>query len=287
MFITLFVTGDTGIRIEHQMIEISEHFLPSTSSDPKITTTDSSLSPNENPAVACRNIRLSHRTSLPRSVHQRLVVVLNTSEWFHPKEPWIGVSRTDGPETGSLPAVHVSTTEQPLNVQQLFRNESLGERFCGPSLPHYHRNTPYTAQTAKERAFMDFIQSENLQKLIDQWGDSNIEELEAFIDSYFEMVWQEAMNEPKCSSMTPINSEDSGITENDQGHLASIDRKLSKLDILEGVQRDLQELKQTIKHCSRIFQELKDRNKETHEHSRPSEETASAESEETGRSDEN
>ncbi len=84
------------------MIEISEHLLPSTSSDPKITTTDSSLSPNENPAVACRNIRLSHRTSLPRSVHQRLVVVLNTSEWFHPKEPWIGVSRTDGPETGSL-----------------------------------------------------------------------------------------------------------------------------------------------------------------------------------------
>ncbi len=49
------------------------------------------------------------------------------------------------------------------------------------------------------------------------------------------------MNDPKCSSMTPINSEDSGITENDQGHLASIDRKLSKLDILEGVQRDLQE----------------------------------------------
>ncbi|KTF80948.1 hypothetical protein cypCar_00019665 [Cyprinus carpio] len=124
----------------------------------------------------------------------------------------------------------------------------------------------------------------NMQNLIDQWGDSNIEELEAFIDSYFEMVWQEAMNEPKCTSMTPINSE--GITENDQGHLASIDRKLSKLDILEGVQRDLQELKQTIKHCSRIFQELKDSSKETHDPSRTSEATASAESEETGQSDE-
>ncbi len=286
VFITLFVTGDTDIRGEHQMIEISEHMLPSTSSDPKITTTDSSLSPNENQAVACRSIRLSNRTSLPRNVHQRLVVVLNTSEWFHPNEPWIGVSRTDGPETGSLAAFHVSTTEQPMNVQQLFRNESQGERFCGPSLPYYQRNTPYTAQTVKERAFMDFIQSENLHNLIDQWGDSNIEELEAFIDSYFEMVWQEAMNEPKCSSMTPINSEGSGITENDQGHLASIDRKLSKLDILEGVQRDLQELKQTIKHCSKIFQELKDRSKETHDPSRPSEATASAESEETGRSDE-
>uniref|UniRef100_A0A8C1UBV0 GTPase IMAP family member 8 n=1 Tax=Cyprinus carpio TaxID=7962 RepID=A0A8C1UBV0_CYPCA len=277
------VTGDTDIRGQHQIIEISEHLLPSTSSDPKITTTDSSLSPTENQAVACRSIRLSNRTSLLRNVHQRLVVVLNTSEWFHPNEPWIGVSRTDGPETGSLAAFH-ATTEQPMNVQQLFRNESQGESFWGPSLTYYHRNTPYTSQTAKERAFMDFIQSENMQNLIDQWGDSNIEELEAFIDSYFEMVWQEAMNEPKCTSMTPINSE--GITENDQGHLASIDRKLSKLDILEGVQRDLQELKQTIKHCSRIFQELKDSSKETHDPSRTSEATASAESEETGQSDE-
>lgn len=63
---------------------------------------------------------------------------------------------------------------------------------------------------------MDFVQSENLQNLIDQWGDTDIEELEAFIDSYFQMVWQETMNEPKCSSMTPVNSEGSGITENDQ-----------------------------------------------------------------------
>ncbi|XP_043092242.1 GTPase IMAP family member 8 [Puntigrus tetrazona] len=281
---TNILPGDTNIRGEHEMIEISEHLLSSTSTEPKITTTAFSLSPNENQAMACRSIRLSNWTSLPSNIHQRLVLVLNTSEWFHPNELWIGVNRTNGPETGSLAAFHVSTTEQAMNVQQLFRRESQGERFCWPSLPYYYRNTPYTAQTAKERAFMDFVQSENLQKLIDQWGNSNIDELEAFIDSYFEMVWQEAMNEPKCSSMTPTDSESSGITENDQGHLASIDRKLSKLDILEGVQRDLQELKQTIKHCSRIFQEMKDRGKETHVSSQPSEATASAESEEMGRS---
>ncbi|KAI2665565.1 GTPase IMAP family member 8 [Labeo rohita] len=274
----------TDIRGECQMIEISEHMLPSTSSDLKITTTDSSLSPNENQALPCRSIQLLNRTSLPRNFHQGIVVVLNTSEWFHPNEPWIGVNRTDMPETGCLAAFHVPPTEQPMNVQQLFRNESQGER--GPFLPYYHRNTPHTAQTAKERAFMDFVQSQNSQNLIDQWGDSNIEELEAFIDSYFEMVWQEAMNEPKSSRMTPVNCECSGITENDHGHLASIDRKLSKLDILEGIQRDLQELKQTIKHCSRIFQEPKDRTKEIHDPSQPSEATASAESEEMGRSDE-
>ncbi|KAK2893040.1 hypothetical protein Q8A67_013028 [Cirrhinus molitorella] len=278
--------GDTDIQGECQMIEISEHLFPSTSSDPNITTTDSSPSLNENQALACRSIQLSDRTSLTRNCHQRIVVVLNIPEWFHPNEPWIGVDRTDRPETGSLAAFHVPRNEQPMNVQQLFRNESQGERLCGPSHPFYHWNTLHTAHTAKERAIMDFVQSENLQNLIDQWGDSNIEELEAFIDSYFEMVWQEARNEPESSRMAPINCECSGITENDQGYLASIDRKLSKLDILEGVQRDLRELNQTIKHCSTIFQELKDRTKETHDPSRPSEVPASAESENMGRSDE-
>lgn len=248
----------------------------STSSDPRITITDFSPSQNENESLACRSVRLC-RTSLPRNFPRGLVVVLNSSEWFHPNESWIGVNRTDGPETGSLAVRHVSPTEQPVNVQRLFRNESQEERFCRPALPYYHS----TAQTAKERAFMDFVQSESLQNLIDQWGDSNIEELEAFIDSYFEMVWQE-----KCSSMTTINCESSGINENAQGHLASIDRKLSKLDILEGVQRELRELKQSIRHCSRMFEELKDRSKDTHDPSRPSEAMASAESEERGCSDE-
>lgn len=255
-------------------------FRISTSSDPRFTITDSSPSQSENESLACWSVRLC-QTSLPRNFHRGLVVVLNSSEWFHPNESWIGVNRTDGPETGSLAVRHVSPTEQPMNVQRLFRNESQEERFCGPALLYYHSNTPCTAQTAKERAFMDFVQSENLQNLIEQWGDSNIEELEAFIDSYFEMVWQE-----KCSSMTTINCESSGINENDQGHLASIDRKLSKLDILEGVQRELRELKQSIRHCRRMFEELKDRSKETHDPSRPSEATVSAESEERGCSDE-
>ncbi|KAK7129802.1 hypothetical protein R3I93_019442 [Phoxinus phoxinus] len=259
---------------EHQMFGIS------TSSDPRITITDSSPSQNENESLARRSVRLC-RTSLPRNFHRGLVVVLNSSEWFHPNESWIGVNRTDGPETGSLAVRHVSPTEQPMNAQRIFRNESQEERFCGPALPYYQSNTPCTAQTAKERAFMDFVQSESLQNLIDQWGDSNIEELEAFIDSYFEMVWQE-----KCSSMTTIDCESSGINENDRGHLASIDRKLSKLDILEGVQRDLRELMQSIRHCSRMFEELMDRSKETRDPSRPSEATASAESEERGCSDE-
>ncbi|XP_056312064.1 GTPase IMAP family member 8 [Danio aesculapii] len=251
--------GDPDTEKHPQMIGS----LPSTSADARTTITDS-LSQNKTQTLACRSARLSDRTSsLPRNLHPRLVVILNASEWLHTNDPWTNVSEISSP------------TQQSINIQQLFRSESLEERFHVPSLSYLHRNVPHTAQTAKEKAFIDFVQSESLQKLINQWGDSNIEELEAFIDSYFEMVWQEN----QCSSMNPsISCERSGITERDQSHLASIDRKLSKLDILEGVQRDLWELKQSVEQCSRIFQELKDRNKEIRDSSRPSEETASAES---------
>nr|XP_017210941.2 GTPase IMAP family member 8 [Danio rerio] len=253
--------GDPDIQRHPQMIGLPEHSLPSTFTDVRNTI---SLSQNKSQSLACRSVRLPDRMS---NLRPRLVVILNASEWFHTNEPWGNVPESSPP------------TQQSMNTQQLFRNESLEERLYVPSLSYLHWNTPYTAQTAKEKAFIDFVQSEGLQKLINQWGDSNIEELEAFIDSFFEMVWQEN----QCSTMNPrICSESLGVTESEQSHLASIDRKLSKLDILDGVQRDLWELKQSVEHCSRIFQELKDRNKETHDPSRPSEETASAESQERG-----
>lgn len=253
------ITGDPDIEKHPQMIGS----LPSTYTDARTTITDS-LSQNKTQSLACRSVLLPDSTSsLPRNLHPRLVVMLNASEWFRTNEPWMNVPESSSP------------TQQSISIRQLFRNESLEERFYVSPVSYMHRNTAYTAPTAKERAFMDFVQSESLQKLIDQWGDSNIEELEEFIDSYFEMVWQEN----QCSKTPRISRESSGITES---HLASIDRKLSKLDILEGVQRDLWELKQSVEHCSRIFQVLKDRNKETRDPGRPSEETASAESQERG-----
>lgn len=237
--------------------------------DLTMTNTDSSLLQTQNQALACTGIRLCNR-NLPRRNRQKLIVVLNTSDWHWQNESFISLNTTDRPEIR--------------HELQTVRTESQEGRHSEWPRLLYQRSAPHTVQTAKEKAFLDFVQSRSLQDLIDQWGDSKIEELEAFIDSYFEMVWQETMQEAKSgeSNTSPINCEISGITESGLEYLASIDRKLAKLDILEDVQKDLRELKQNLKHFNQIFQELKDRSKEPFLFSQPSETTGSAGSEKRG-----
>lgn len=249
-----FVTGAT---------HISEEI------DPAMTNTDSSLLQTQNHALACTGIRLCNR-HLPRRNRHKLIVVLNTSEWSWQNESFISLHRTESPGIR--------------HELQTLRTESQEGRLSEWPCLLYQRCAPHTGQTAKERAFLDFVQSKRLQDLIDQWGDSNIEELEAFIDSYFEMVWQETMQEAKTgeSNTSPINCGVSGITQSGLEYLDSIDRKLAKLDILEDVQKDLKELKQDLKHFNRIFQELQDRSKEPFLFNQPSKATGSAESEKRG-----
>lgn len=222
----------------------------------------------ENQALDCKSIQLHNGNLSHRTTGQRLIVMRNTSEWLHQNYPFIGVNRSEEPEQPSLAVLNVTPDDQPRNKLRTLRT---GSREW-PRLQW--RCTHYTARTAKERAFVDFVQSGSLQDLIDQWGDSNIKELEEFIDSYFEMVWQETVKDVKeeeCSNTSPINFEISGITETGLKYLASIDRKLSKLDILEDVQKDLKELKQNLKHFNQILQELRDRSKEAGIYSQTSE----------------
>lgn len=247
---TFILTRDTHIPGK---IGFSEHSLPDTSGDLTMTKTDSSHLQNQ--ALACTGIQLCNRNLSCRNIGQKRIVVLNTSEWRWQNESFIDLNRTERPEITTL--------------------QTLSER---PRLL-YQRCTPYTGQTPKQRAFLDFVQSGSLQDLIDQWGDSNIEDLEAFIDSYFEMVWQET-KAGESSNTSPTNCEISGITESGLEYLASIDRKLSKLDILEDVQKDLKELKRNLEHFSWIIQGLKDRSKEPCLSGQPYKATGSSESEE-------
>lgn len=244
--------------------------------------TDSSLLRSENQALGCRSIRLHNGNLSHRTTGQRLIVLLNTSEWLHQNDSFIGVNRSKRPELPSLAELNVTPDDQSRHALRTLRTESQeGRLFEWPRL-QCQRCMPYTARNAKEIAFVDFVQSGSLQDLIDQWGDSNIKELEAFIDSYFEMMWQETMKEVKeeeCSNTSPINCEMSGITEVGLKYLASIDRKLSKLNILEDVQKDLKELNQNLKHFNQIFQELRDRGKEAGLSSQTSETKESAETE--------
>ncbi|XP_062294473.1 GTPase IMAP family member 8 [Scomber scombrus] len=97
----------------------------------------------------------------------------------------------------------------------------------------------------------------DLQALINQWGDSSLEELETFIDSYFETVWEQAMAESDCSV-----EQDPVIEEAGEEVLSSIDKKLSKLDLLEEIKRDLAEVKKSLEHSWKAIQELKEKSKQ-------------------------
>lgn len=109
----------------------------------------------------------------------------------------------------------------------------------------------------RESALRRPTESVDLQAILNQWGDSNLEELETFIDSYFEALWEQTMAESDCST------EKDAVIEEDGGEvLSSIDRKLSKLDLLEEIRRDLAEVKKSLEHSWKAIQELREKSKQ-------------------------
>lgn len=114
----------------------------------------------------------------------------------------------------------------------------------------------------RERTLRRLTESGGLQALINQWGDSSLEELEAFIDSYFETVWEQSMEvlqpaEPDCTA-----EQDAVAWEGGDKVLSSIDRKLSKLDLLEEIRMDLAELRKSLEHSWKAIQELREKSKQ-------------------------
>ncbi|MEQ2225041.1 hypothetical protein ILYODFUR_013430 [Ilyodon furcidens] len=99
------------------------------------------------------------------------------------------------------------------------------------------------------------------QALIDQWGHSSLKELEAFIDSYFEMVWEQTMGSSQPSeSDPPTTAQDAVVSDvGEEQLLSSIDRKLSRLELLEEIWKDLAELKQNMEFSWGTIQELRDK----------------------------
>ncbi|XP_040012509.1 GTPase IMAP family member 8 [Xiphias gladius] len=103
-----------------------------------------------------------------------------------------------------------------------------------------------------------------LQQLIDQWGDSSLEELEAFIDAYFEMVWEQTAGPSRPTAPgSPATEQDAAVGEaGEEEVLSSIDRKLSKLELLEEIRSDLAKLRESLEHSWKAIQELRDRSKQ-------------------------
>uniref|UniRef100_A0A3P9KPQ1 Si:ch211-214j24.15 n=1 Tax=Oryzias latipes TaxID=8090 RepID=A0A3P9KPQ1_ORYLA len=108
------------------------------------------------------------------------------------------------------------------------------------------------------RTLQRLSESGNLQALIDQWGCSSLKELEDFIDSYFEMVWEQTMESLHSSEPESLSTEpDTAVEETGREELLlSIDRKLSKLDILEEIRNDVAELRQNLESSWRAIQQL-------------------------------
>lgn len=84
---------------------------------------------------------------------------------------------------------------------------------------------------------------------------SDLEELEAFIDLYFETVWEHSRGSPEL----PELEEQSDLKTGDEEVLRSIDRKLSKLELLEDLQKELQELRSSLEHSGKLTEELRER----------------------------
>ncbi|KAM9843923.1 uncharacterized protein ACBR49_013041 [Aulostomus maculatus] len=105
--------------------------------------------------------------------------------------------------------------------------------------------------------------SGGLQAAMEQWGDNSLEELEAFIDVYFETALEQAAwsfepAEPNCPSAEQhVLAREAG-----EEVLLSIDRKLSKLDLLEEMRADLEELRRTLESSLKATQELRDKGKQ-------------------------
>ncbi|XP_039466725.1 uncharacterized protein LOC120439771 [Oreochromis aureus] len=108
-----------------------------------------------------------------------------------------------------------------------------------------------------EQTLRRVSESGGLQTFIEQWGNSSLEELEAFIDLHFEIVWEEAMR--SCQPPEPshaVPKQDNAVGEAGEEVFTSIHRKLSKLELLEEIKRDLAEQRKRVEQIWRIIQQL-------------------------------
>ncbi|XP_042249924.1 GTPase IMAP family member 8-like [Thunnus maccoyii] len=179
------------------------------------------------------------------------MLTVNLPVWFPTDDPHShlqlnGESRVHlfSPKHSAVVLVLPQTQHRMLTEENIVNMHSL----CHPAL--------------RENTLRRLTESGGLQALINQWGNSSLEELETFIDSYFEALWEQSMGslqpaEPDCpAEQEPV------VREAREELLSSIDRKLSKLDLLEDIRRDLAELRQSLEHSWRAIQEIREKSKQ-------------------------
>ncbi|KAK2833100.1 hypothetical protein Q5P01_016989 [Channa striata] len=116
----------------------------------------------------------------------------------------------------------------------------------------------------REQTLRRLAESGGLQALIDQCSGSSLEELEAFIDAYFEMMWEQTIGSFQMSTSDYLRTKQDAAVEEagKEKVLSSTDRKLSKLELLDEIRNDLAELRESLEHIWKAVQELRERNKQ-------------------------
>lgn len=237
------------------------HFIPFTVTESADSTAQTSLNLSDKcgQIVALQAGRTGRRTGLTilnrdsfvsclaslLSGKEGLRWTINLPVWFppddlHPRLNGESQARLFSPGPPTVLQVSHQTQHRMLAEENAISVSSL----CRPAL--------------RERTLRRLTESGGLQALIDQWDDSSLEELEAFIDSYFEMVWEQTMG----STDRPTAEQDAAAEEAGQEEvLSSIDRKLSKLELLEEIRRDVSELRSSLENSWRAIQELREKSR--------------------------
>ncbi|XP_022595430.1 GTPase IMAP family member 8-like [Seriola dumerili] len=163
----------------------------------------------------------------------------------------------------------MSILSSMLSGERRLRWTAAGQQRLTVNLPSWFpADDPHSSLRLNERTLRRLTESGGLQQLIDQWGDSSLEELEAFIDAYFEMVWEQTIGPFQPTELdSPATEQDTAVWEaGEEEVLSSIDRKLSKLELLEEIRSDLSELRESVEHSWRIIQELRDKSEQDPNH---------------------
>ncbi|XP_067333914.1 GTPase IMAP family member 8 isoform X2 [Channa argus] len=116
----------------------------------------------------------------------------------------------------------------------------------------------------RDQTLRRLAESGGLKVLIDQCHDSSLEELEAFIDAYFEMVWKQSNGLFHMAKSDYVSTEHDVVIDEagKEKDLSPTDRKLSKLELLEEIRNDLAELRESLEHIWNAIQDLRDRKKQ-------------------------
>ncbi|KAM4598317.1 GTPase IMAP family member 8-like [Polymixia lowei] len=194
---------------------------------------------------------------LRRAAGGSRIVMVNVPDWFPAGDPHSQASlngkRQAHPFSPRHQAVVLVLPAEPPQTQHRALTEEKEDIVEVHSLCH---------PRLRERTLKKLTGSGGLQALIDQWGTSNLEELENFIDSYFEMVWEQAMRsvtaEHDCQT-SEIPEVDAVVEEPGQDALTSIDKKLSKLDLLEEIQSDIVQLRLSLEQSLKTIQGLSEK----------------------------